>query len=64
MYALRGAGSEGYSEKSLRSVATILQDVWFALLVGWMGGLHKEATIIRQMSTTAELLLRGLEKDA
>ena len=63
MIPLRGPGSEQYSEKALRTVATILQDVWFALLVGWMGGLHKEPSVIRQMSTTAELLLRGLEKD-
>ncbi len=63
MIALRGPGSEHYSEKSLRTVATILQDVWFALLVGWMGGMYREPAIMKQMSTTAELLLRGLEKD-
>lgn len=63
MISLRGPGTEHYSEKSLRTVAIILQDVWFAMLVGWMGGLYKEPAIIKQMATTAELLLRGLEKD-
>lgn len=63
MISLRGTGAEAYSEKSLRTVASILQDVWFALLVGWMGGLHKELAIAQQMTTAAELLLRGLEKD-
>ncbi len=64
MIALRGPGTEQYSEKQLRTVATILQDVWFALLVGWNGGLYREPAVIKQMSTTAELLLRGLENDA
>lgn len=63
LIALRGSGSEGFSDKQLREVATVLQDVWFALLVGWMCGMHKEPTILRQMNTTAGLLIRALESD-
>ena len=63
LIALRGPGAERFSEKSLRTVATILQDVWFSMLVGWMGGLHKEGAIAQEIATAAELLMRGLEKD-
>lgn len=44
------------------AVVFILQQIWFASLVGWMGGLHDKATVIEQVRTAAELLLRGLKE--
>lgn len=46
-------------------VAFILQQVWFAALVGWMGGLFPKTMVTDQVRIALELLLRGvdLEKD-
>ncbi len=52
--ALRG---EGEATPRLHGVATILQQVWFASLVGWTGGLHDAKTVIRQTDDAAALLL-------
>jgi len=41
-------------------VAFILQQVWFAALVGWSSGLHPKSAVADQMRTAAELLLAGL----
>lgn len=60
--ALQGDGAEGLPEKQLKVVAGILQDVWFASLVGWMGGLHKESVVTRQVGAAARLLVRGLRE--
>jgi TetR/AcrR family transcriptional regulator, cholesterol catabolism regulator len=43
-----------------RSIAYTLSLVWFALLVGWSGGLHGQQAVIDQTRAAAELLLRGL----
>jgi AcrR family transcriptional regulator len=52
--ALRGQGPE--SER-LRKVAIILQQVWFASLVGWTGGLHDPRAVLAQVDAAAALLL-------
>jgi len=52
--ALRGDGPE---TERLRSAAVILQQVWFASLVGWTGGLHGPKTVIAQVDDAATLLL-------
>ncbi|HZS37637.1 MAG TPA: TetR/AcrR family transcriptional regulator [Polyangia bacterium] len=44
-------------------VAFIAQQIWFAALVGWMGGLITKAMVIDQLRITLVLLLRGLEKE-
>jgi len=54
--ALRGEGPE--SER-LRNVAIILQQVWFASLVGWTGGLHDPKAVLAQVDDAAALLLEG-----
>jgi AcrR family transcriptional regulator len=43
-------------------LAYALDMIWFALLVGWSGGLHSEAALIEKMGASAELLLEGAEK--
>ncbi|NRA02176.1 MAG: TetR family transcriptional regulator [Myxococcales bacterium] len=60
--ALRG---ESFSELRgpEQDVAELLQQVWFALLVGWAGGLHSQAEIVEKVRTAAEILLRGAGLD-
>ena len=41
--------------------ASILQQVWFAWLVGWAGGMHEAATVDEHISRAAVLLLRALQ---
>jgi TetR/AcrR family transcriptional regulator, cholesterol catabolism regulator len=44
-------------------VAVIMQQKWFAGLVGWMGGLITKQMVIDQLRITLSLVLRGLEKE-
>jgi AcrR family transcriptional regulator len=52
--ALSGGGA---SDERLRNAAIILQQVWFASLVGWTGGLHDPKTVLAQVDEAAGLLL-------
>ena len=45
------------ADSSLREIAAILQQVWFASLVGWAAGAHDEAGVIRQVHSAARRLL-------
>lgn len=45
-------------------VAYTLQQVWFAALVGWMGGLHNQNTIIDRVALPAQWMLRGIRADS
>ena len=47
----------GLQDEDEREVAAILQQVWFASLVGWAGGVHDELRILRQVRTAARRLL-------
>jgi AcrR family transcriptional regulator len=51
-----GAAVAGEGERSLAHALTL---IWFALLVGWSGGLHGQATVIEQMSESVELMMLG-----
>ena len=42
-----------------RRIGFVLQQVWFASLIGWSSGLHGQAAIVEQTSAAAELLLAG-----
>ncbi len=42
-------------------MARMLQQIWFAALVGWMGGLHDPKEAIRQVHQAARLVMAGLE---
>jgi hypothetical protein len=45
-------------------MAFIMQQQWFAALVGWMGGLINRTMVIDQLQLTLAVVLRGLtEKD-
>jgi hypothetical protein len=39
----------------------VLQQVWFASLIGWASGLHGRAVIVEQVRTAAALLLARVE---
>lgn len=57
--ALRGdpaATLASASEHETR-VCAVLQQVWFAALIGWMSGLHKQSEVVAQVRSAAELLL-------
>jgi len=45
------------ADARLGNAAIILQQVWFASLVGWTGGLHDGKTVIAQVDEAAGLLL-------
>ncbi len=59
--ALRGAPAAETDSitEGERSLAFVLQQVWFASLIGWSGGLHDEAEIVAQTRAAALLLLRN-----
>lgn len=58
--ALRGETSAraGAPTDEERSLAFVLQQVWFASLIGWASGLHGRPVIVEQVRTAAGLLLR------
>ena len=45
--------------ESERKVANGLELMWFALLVGWSGGMRSQGEILDGMRETADLILRG-----
>ncbi|MDP6934851.1 MAG: TetR family transcriptional regulator [Myxococcota bacterium] len=42
-------------------LAHLLQNVWFASLVGWTGGLHDANDVVEQLKKGTRLLLRGMQ---
>lgn len=42
-------------------LAHMLQQIWFAGLVGWMGGLHEPDEAVRQVTQAARLMLAGMK---
>jgi len=49
-------GPEPVRERD-RRVATVLQNVWFAALVGWTGGLFDQSGVMERVGTACEQLL-------
>ena len=43
------------------TAAYLLQQVWFASLVGWMGGLHGQAAVMEHVNSAVKLLLLGID---
>ena len=37
-------------------ICTALQQVWFAAMIGWMSGLHKQAEVVEQVRNAASLI--------
>lgn len=49
--------SENLGTPREQSIATVLNHVWFATLLGWSGGLHPAKMVEERMRETIELLL-------
>jgi TetR/AcrR family transcriptional regulator, cholesterol catabolism regulator len=66
--ALRGTTPGGATaiEPTLDEVkvAMLLQQIWFAALVGWSARLHGQARVVEQVHEAAELLIAGLASRA
>ena len=58
--ALRGVGDDGSpgTEEELL-IASLLQKLWFASMVGWMGGLFGEEQVMVELRAAARLMLAG-----
>ena len=57
-----GDGSLGDDVGAIATVAILLQQVWFASLVGWACDMHDEEMILAQVDTATALMLTGLER--
>jgi AcrR family transcriptional regulator len=49
--------SEPVGTERERRIALVLQNVWFASLIGWASGLHPIGTVMQRMQETIELLV-------
>ena len=52
------SGSLGATERG--QLAFYLSQLWFAALVGWMGGMYEESQVVEQVESAAYWLLRGM----
>lgn len=59
--AIEGSSPEQWraenTAESTREIASILQQVWFASLVGWSGGAHDEEGVVQQVMIACRHLL-------
>lgn len=69
--AMRGVGRLGYADatsdpptEAESQLALMLQQMWFASLVGWSAGLHGTAKVVEQMELAAKLLLAGMKLES
>ena len=63
--ALRGADNpmenpQDAANDGEATIALLVQQIWFAAMVGWSAGLHGSGKITEQVHTAARLLLAGL----
>jgi AcrR family transcriptional regulator len=60
--ALRGPSDSGVLEPSASEIqiGMMLQRLWFASLVGWMGGIHDDEAVIQQMQHAARVIIVGV----
>jgi AcrR family transcriptional regulator len=65
--AVRGVGRLGYTETNAKPItekekafAQMVQNFWFASLVGWSAGLINQNDVIAQVKNAASILARGM----
>ena len=46
-----------------QTLALLLQQCWFASLVGWSAGLHTQAEVVEHVARAATLLIKGLDAE-
>jgi AcrR family transcriptional regulator len=63
LHLLRGEGSAENGDATAEEVfvAHLLQDVWFASLVGWTAGLHDATQVVQQLKRSTRIILRGAQ---
>jgi AcrR family transcriptional regulator len=68
--AMRGVGRLSFADatttpptKKEQQLASLLQQLWFACLVGWSAGLTTQTEVIDQVKNATTLLLRGMEAE-
>jgi TetR/AcrR family transcriptional regulator, cholesterol catabolism regulator len=68
--AMRGVGRLSFTDATTSrpteaemTIASLLQQVWFAALVGWSAGLQGQAVVVEQVRTAARLFLLGMERE-
>jgi AcrR family transcriptional regulator len=68
--ALRGVGSLSYGDAAAvpptereQTLALLLQQNWFASLIGWSAGLHAQTDIIEHVRTAARLYLKAMDME-
>jgi TetR/AcrR family transcriptional regulator, cholesterol catabolism regulator len=59
--AMRGQGGDDPPTTGELTVALLLQQIWFAALVGWSAGLTGQAAVVEQVRLAARLLIAGME---
>jgi hypothetical protein len=61
LHVMRDGGPSGVElpAESEQLVAEVLQDVLFASLVGWTGGLHGADDVLKHLKDATHMLLRG-----
>ena len=57
----RGEDSDAFPTDEEQILAHLLQNVWFAALVGWTGGLHEPEVAVEHVHYAVHLLLKGLD---
>lgn len=69
--AMRGVGSLSYGDAAAapptereQTLALLLQQNWFASLIGWSAGLHNQADILEHVRTAARLYLKAMDMEA
>ena len=62
--ALRGDGDASAPTKREQTIALLLQQIWFASLVGWSAGLFEERDIIAQTRLATQWLVRSSDVEA
>jgi AcrR family transcriptional regulator len=58
LHLIRGETEAKASENEV-FVAHLLQDAWFASLVGWTAGLHDASHVVQHLKQTTRIILRG-----
>jgi len=69
--AMRGVGRLSFADATATppteqetTLALLLQQIWFAALVGWSAGMHGQGRVVDQVKTGIYLLVRGQEQEA
>jgi hypothetical protein len=62
---MRGVGRLSFGDVATedeQTLALLLQQNWFASLIGWSAGLHSQTDVIEHVRMAVRLYLKGLEK--